>query len=105
VAFTVSGDTARRLARLHPRQPILAFTPIESVHRQMALLWGTEGHLVWQVQTTDDIIRQVDSALINRAVCHRGDVVIVVAQTPTNAPGDTNTIRVHHVGEILRHDG
>ena len=28
VAFTQSGDTVRRMARLHPRLPLLAFTPI-----------------------------------------------------------------------------
>ena len=29
VAFTQSGDTVRRLARLHTRLPLLAFTPEE----------------------------------------------------------------------------
>ena len=46
VAFTQSGDTVRRLARLHPRRPILAFTPVPSVRSQLALTWGTETFLV-----------------------------------------------------------
>src|SRR5436305_2518309 len=45
VAFTQTGDTARRLSRLQPQQRLLVFTPIESVQRQMALLWGAEAHL------------------------------------------------------------
>ena len=103
VAFTQSGDTARRLSRLQPKQRLLVFTPIESVQRQMALLWGAEAHLVWTVQTTDDMVRQVDSALLNRGVCHPHDLVIVVAGTPPSTPGATNTIRVHHIGDVLRH--
>jgi pyruvate kinase len=103
VAFTQTGDTARRLARLQPSQRLLVFTPIEQVQRQMALLWGTEAHLVWTVKTTDDMVRQVDSALINRSVCHPHDLVIVVAGTPPSTPGATNTIRVHHIGDVLRH--
>jgi pyruvate kinase len=103
VAFTQTGDTARRLARLQPKQRILVFTPIESVQRQMALLWGAEAHLVWTVQTTDDMVRQVDSALLNRGVCRPNDLVIVVAGTPPSTPGATNTIRVHHIGDVLRH--
>ena len=103
VAFTQTGDTARRLSRLQPRQRILVFTPIESVQRQMALLWGAEAHLVWTVQTTDDMVRQVDSALLNRGVCRPNDLVIVVAGTPPSTPGATNTIRVHHIGDVLRH--
>ena len=104
VAFTQTGDTARRLSRLQPRQRILVFTPIEQVQRQLALLWGAEAHLVWTVKTTDDMVRQVDSALLNRGVCRPGDLVIVVAGTPPATPGATNTIRVHHIGDVLRHD-
>jgi pyruvate kinase len=103
VAFTQTGDTARRLARLQPTQRLLVFTPIETVQRQMALLWGAEAHLVWMVKTTDDMVRQVDSALLNRGVCHPQDLVIVVAGTPPDTPGATNTIRVHRIGDVLRH--
>ncbi|PZS27858.1 MAG: pyruvate kinase [Pseudonocardiales bacterium] len=104
VAFTQTGDTARRLARLQPSQRLLVFTPVEQVQRQMALLWGAEAHLVWTVKTTDDMVRQVDSALVNRSVCRPGDLVIVVAGTPPTTPGATNTIRVHRIGDVVRMD-
>ena len=29
----------------------------------MALLWGAEAQMVWTVKTTDEMVRQVDSAL------------------------------------------
>ena len=103
VAFTQTGDTARRLSRLHPAQRLLVFTPLETVQRQMALLWGAEAHLVWMVNSTDDMVRQVDSALVSRGVCRPHDLVIVVAGTPPATPGATNTIRVHHIGDVLRH--
>ena len=103
VAFTQTGDTARRLSRLQPSQRLLVFTPLESVQRQMALLWGAEAHLVWTVKNTDDMVRQVDSALVSRGVCHPQDLVVVVAGTPPSTPGATNTIRVHHIGDVLRH--
>ncbi|NED90902.1 pyruvate kinase, partial [Streptomyces sp. SID11233] len=40
VAFTQSGDTARRLARYRTAQPVLAFTTDESTRNQLALSWG-----------------------------------------------------------------
>jgi pyruvate kinase len=104
VAFTYSGDTARRLSRLQPKEQLLVFTPIEHVQRQMAMLWGADAHLVWEVKTTDEMVRQVDSALISRGWCRPGDLVIVVAGTPPATPGATNTIRVHHIGDILRNE-
>ncbi len=105
VAFTQTGDTARRLSRLQPAARLLVFTPVEQVQRQVALLWGAEAHLVWTVQTTDEMVRQVDSALLNRRVCRPHDLVIVVAGTPPTTPGATNSIRVHRIGDVLRHDG
>ncbi|MGH8862416.1 MAG: pyruvate kinase [Jatrophihabitantaceae bacterium] len=105
VAFTQTGDTAKRLSRLQPTQRLLVFTPVEQVQRQMALIWGAEAQLVWTVKTTDDMVRQVDTALLNRSVCRPGDLVIIVAGTPPTTPGATNTIRVHHIGAITRHDG
>jgi len=104
VAFTQSGDTARRLARLHARCAVLAFTPEETVRRQLALSWGVQAHLVWTVQTTDEMVRQVDSALLAQRVCRPDDLVVIVAGTPPSTPGTTNTIRVHHIGGILQRD-
>jgi len=104
VAFTQTGDTARRLSRLQPSQRILVFTPDENVQRQAALLWGAEAHVVWTVKTTDEMVRQVDSALVKRGVCHPNDLVIVLAGTPPTTPGATNTIRVHHIGDVSQRD-
>ncbi len=104
IAFTQSGDTARRLARLHPRAGLYAFTPDETVQRQLAMVWGTEAFLVWTVNTTDEMVRQVDSALAQRQMARQGDLVVVVAGTPPSTPGTTNTIRIHHVGDVLRRD-
>ena len=104
VAFSQTGDTARRLSRLHPGQRLLVFTPDENVQRQMALQWGAEAHLTWTVRTTDEMVRQVDSALVQRGVCHIDDLVIIVAGTPPTTPGATNTIRVHHIGDVLQRD-
>jgi pyruvate kinase len=104
VAFTQSGDTARRLARLHAHQTVLAFTPDENVQRQLALSWGVEAHRVWTVQTTDEMVRQVDSALLAQRVCRPDDLVVIVAGTPPATPGTTNTIRVHHIGGVLQRD-
>ena len=42
--------------------------------------------------------------LVQRGVCHPNDLVIVVAGTPPTTPGATNTIRVHHIGDVLQRD-
>ena len=45
VAFTQSGDSARRLSRYRGPIPTLAFTPVPIVRSQLALSWGVETFL------------------------------------------------------------
>ena len=45
VAFTQSGDSARRLSRYRGSIPMLAFTPVPVVRSQLALSWGVETFL------------------------------------------------------------
>ena len=45
VAFTQSGDSARRLARYRGPIPVLAFTPEAIVRSQLSLTWGIETFL------------------------------------------------------------
>jgi pyruvate kinase len=99
VAFTQSGDTVRRLARLHTRLPLLAFTPTPAVRSQLAMSWGVETFLVDSVDSTDAMVRQVDHAMLSIERFHPGDLVVIVAGSPPNTVGSTNLIRVHRLGE------
>ncbi|HEY4630083.1 MAG TPA: pyruvate kinase [Blastococcus sp.] len=96
--FTQTGETARRLAALHPRQPLLAFTTDARVRSQLALSWGVETFIVPSVQHTDDMVDQVDFSLLSIGRLDVGDRVVVVAGSPPNTVGSTNLIRVHEVG-------
>jgi pyruvate kinase len=101
VAFSQSGDSARRLARLRSPIPLLAFTPLESTRSQLALTWGLETHLVPAVSHTDDMVVQVDRMLLEMSRCTRGDVVVIVAGSPPGIPGSTNAMRVHTIGDAV----
>ncbi|MEU2033942.1 pyruvate kinase [Nocardia amamiensis] len=99
VAFTQSGDTVRRLARLHTPLPLLAFTPLPEVRSQLALTWGTETFIVPTVNSTDAMIHQVDVALLSMDRYQKGDLVVIVAGSPPGTVGSTNLIHVHRIGE------
>jgi pyruvate kinase len=100
VAFSQTGDTVRRLARLHCELPLLAFTPDDLVRNQLTLSWGVESFLVDYVEHTDAMFRQVDHALLGLGRGLPGDLVVVVAGTPANTPGSTNTLRIHQLGSL-----
>jgi pyruvate kinase len=98
VAFTYSGDTVRRLARLHTTLPVVAFTPKEEVRNQLSLTWGVRTFVTPPVETTDAMVEQVDMAMLQVPGYEAGDVVVIVAGAPPNTSGSTNLIRVHRLG-------
>ena len=98
IAFTETGSTARLIARHRPSIPLLAFTPNPSVRSKLALVWGVETFLAPNVQQTDDLVKTVDSALLDIRRARRGDRVVIVAGVPPGLPGTTNGMRVHEMG-------
>jgi len=99
VTFSQLGDSARRLSRIRSKIPMLAFTPLEATRSQLTLTWGIQSYFVPAVRHTDQMIRQVDEALLDSGRCVEGDSVVIVAGSPPGVPGSTNDLRVHHVGD------
>ncbi|MFJ8105271.1 pyruvate kinase [Streptomyces sp. NPDC096132] len=99
VAFTQSGDTARRLSRYRSPIPLLAFTPEQATRSQLSLTWGAETFLVPGAASTDAMVDQVDELLLRYGRCQKGDIVVITAGSPPGVSGGTNMVRVHHVGE------
>ena len=101
VAFTQSGDSARRLARLRSRVPVLAFTPDPWVRSQLSMSWGIETFIGEQVDHTDEMVRQVDEALLRIGRVGEGDLVVIIAGSPPGIPGSTNAMRIHRMGDAI----
>ncbi|WP_175407825.1 pyruvate kinase [Streptomyces sp. TRM64462] len=102
VAFTQSGDTARRLSRYRSPIPLLAFTPDPATRAQLNLTWGVEAFLGPHVDSTDAMVAQVDEHLLKIGRCRRGDIVIITAGSPPGVSGSTNLVRVHRIGDAVR---
>ncbi len=101
VCFSQSGDSGRRMSRLRSRIPLLVFTPEAAVRSQLSLSWGIETFLTPYVKHTDEMVRQVDEALLDIGRCQRGDLVVIVAGSPPGIPGSTNAMRVHRIGDAV----
>lgn len=101
VAFTQSGDSARRMSRLRSAIPILALTPEVGTYNRLALTWGVEPVISEMVKHTDDMVKQVDSLLIESGRVKKGENVMIVAGSPPGIPGSTNAMRVHIVGDAV----
>ncbi len=101
IAFTKSGDSARRMSRLRSPIQILALTPDPATYNQLALSWGVESMIVPMVSHTDEMVKQVDTLLVESGRGVVGENVMIVAGSPPGIPGSTNAMRVHRIGDAI----
>ena len=101
VAFTLTGETARRVARYRSPIPLLVFTSIPATRSQLALIWGVETFIVPMMDHTNEMVHQVEAVLLDIGRCEKGDKLVIVSGSPLGSPGKTNSLRVHRIGDAL----
>lgn len=97
VIFTETGSTARKIARFHPRIPIIAITDLPEVRDQLTLVYGVipfhlefpEGDIV----TLDPIFK----VLKEQGVVESGNRLLVLHGHKWRTPGLTNTMTIKEV--------
>lgn len=99
VAFTHSGFTALLVSKFRPTVPIIAFTPFERVRRIMSLYWGVRPLIMRPLASTDEMIREVETSLLQRNLVRRGDRIVITASIPVLGSGKTNMLKLHKIGE------
>lgn len=100
VTATWSGYTARQIARMRPRQAIVALTPQPSVHRQLALVWGVSPVLVPSFDSTEEMLEVAERMMIERDDACPGDWIVLTGGLPVGGGGKTNFIKVHQITRL-----
>jgi len=99
VAHTLSGKTARLIARQRPPQAIFAITPFESTRRRLSLYWGVTGLVIPGLERSFlEAIKAADEALMASGLVSRGEKIVVTAGIPEGKSGVTNIMKIHVVG-------
>ena len=93
VAFTASGNTAFRLARERPAQPLLVLSPEHTVERRLSLLWGTQtAHQ--EESSYEDAVKEAVAQIKARELARQGESIVLVSGMPFGLAGTTNALRV-----------
>ena len=100
VTTTLTGYTARQVARERPRTPILCITPNEITYRRMALVWGVMPLLVPQFSTIDEMMSVITRTTYQEGLAKRGDTLIIIAGVPFGVGGQTNLLKIHTIEGI-----
>ncbi|MDR1388120.1 MAG: pyruvate kinase [Propionibacteriaceae bacterium] len=96
VAFSKTGDTARRVARLRTQTPVLCFTPSQLTRHQLSLVWGLRT-FISRTYELEPMLEEMDQILISQGLVEPGQPVVVVYGLPLGITGQTNTVYVHRV--------
>jgi pyruvate kinase len=99
VAFTQSGFSARLISQERPRVPIIALTPFAEVQRRLALSWGVSSRVIRKVETTDEMIEEVEATLLGDGSVRANDVIVIISGSPMWVSGTTNLLKLHRIGE------
>ena len=97
IACTRSGATARMISRFRPSMPIVAATPSQHTARQLAVSWGVDALIVRESEGTDDIVWYAVQETVAAGYAKAGDVVVVLAGSPSEPGPVTDTLRIVRV--------
>jgi pyruvate kinase len=96
---TLSGRTARLIARCRPAAAIIAPVPLPSIRRRLAMVWGVSPvPLAAELPTGADRLGAAVQAAFDAQVVTAGQRVIVLARHPVQGGGRMPTVRVVRVG-------
>ncbi len=96
VSTTMSGHTARQVARHRPPMAVMAVSPLQKTQRQLALVWGVECVVVPDFTDTDEMLEQT-AVTMRKLGLKSGDRLVITAGIPFGKTGQTNLIQVHEI--------
>ena len=99
VAFTRTGFTARLVSKFRPKVPIIAFTPDHAVMARLPLYWGVTPKYMKPLTSTDQMLREVEKALLAEKIVKKGDRIVIIASSPLSTTAKTNFMKLHQIGE------
>jgi pyruvate kinase len=97
--FTQTGRTAALMSKAFPRVPILAFTPVETTYRRMAIYWGVFPYLVPSADTMEEMLSHVDNAMIASTPLKSGQQVVVITGFPIGEMRPPNLALLYTIGQ------
>jgi pyruvate kinase len=96
--FSQTGETARELAKHHPRVPIVALTSRLEVLACMSLEWGVVPLFCPAVSSPTEMVQTCQDLLLENGLVRIGDRIAISMGFELDGPGRTNTLKLHVIG-------
>ena len=97
ICFTLSGSSARRIARDRPSVPMLVLTPKLATARRVGLLWGAHAVRTRDITSFEEMVAKAKRMALRHKLARAGDRIIIMAGVPFGTPGSTNMLHVQRL--------
>jgi pyruvate kinase len=94
VCYTRSGQTSLHAARERPECPVLSLTPIESISRRLAVVWGIHSVRIDGVCNVDEMTKVACEIVRREGFAQSGQIVVAIAGVPFGSATTTNLMRI-----------
>jgi pyruvate kinase len=94
VVPTLSGFTARLVARHRPAMPIIALVSDAAARRQLSLVWGVTPVAVPAYADAKDLLDHLGDPVRSTGLVPAGSTVVVTAGLPLGTPRNANLLHV-----------
>jgi pyruvate kinase len=99
VTMTISGYTARMIARFKVAQPIIAVTPKKKVKKQLEMVFGVYPVQV-EYRNEKDRIASVANQLHAMKLVDEADIALFTSGVRTKVKHASNSIEIHKISEL-----
>jgi pyruvate kinase len=97
VVASLSGFTARMIARHRPQQEIFVMTNNRRTYFNLALLWGTESSILPDCETLDELINKSVEILKKKKLLKEKDKIIIVTGRPHVKKEHMSLVKVEEI--------
>lgn len=97
--WTGTGNTARLLSKTRLGVPVIGLSKDPHICRRMSMYFGVIPVCMERHRDVLQMLREVDTELLERRLAKIGDLVVIVAGTRLDHQGATNALLIHLVSD------
>jgi pyruvate kinase len=102
--YTSSGFTARLIASLRPKMPIIALTTNKKTYNQLSFYWGVIPLYTKKCEDATEAFN-IMSVYALKKIASFGDLIVVTAGVPFGRKGSTNLMMLDSIGHVIVRGG
>ena len=97
VAASISGFTARMVARHRPEEKLIVMTNNLKTYNQLSIIWGVESYVLAECENLDQLIDESIQQIKKRNILKKGDKVVIVTGRPHIKKEHVSLVKVEEI--------